>query len=161
MSTLKEEKQELKSIEEKLEAVLSYFKLLYIEYLTYNKSVSGFKLLYGDCLIEKVLDDDSKKLISLNSTNYMLTQDLQIFVNKIILQGNKINNAYGDLDWVSEIVSQIPADEKAIDTMARFLPYDLYAEVLKKHDRLPMPKERIMQKRLSEVCKIVKNEENS
>jgi hypothetical protein len=161
MSTKNEVKEQLKNDELKLDAILSYFKLLYIEYLTCNKSISGFKLLYGDCLLEKVFDDDQKRVISLNSTNYMLAQDLQIYVSKALENDKKICGMYGDLEWVNEIVSIIPADEKAIETIASFLPYELYAEVLKEHNRLPMPKERIMQKRISEVCKIIKTKENS
>ncbi len=157
----KQEQDELYLIMCKLEAILNYFKLIYIEELTYNRSISGFKMLYGDSLIEKVFDDDKNKLISLNSTNYMLVQDLQIYISKIIDGGRSINGYYGDLDWINEIVSKITADEKAIETIARFLPYDLYDKVLKKCDRLPMSKERILQKRINEINKIMKIEENS
>ena len=157
----KQEKDQLYLIENKLNAILDYFKLLYISDLTAGRSTSGFKLLYGDSLLKKVFDDEKKKYISLNATNYMLIQDLQIYTSKMLLGNRKVNNIFGDLEWVNEIIDLIKADEKALDTIANFIPLDIYNDALEYHYELPMPKERIMQKRLSEVCKIVKNEENS
>ena len=156
MSTNIEERKENK----KIDAIIDYFKLLYIEDISKDKSMSAFKMLNGDLLLEKVFEADSNRLISLDSTNYMLVQDLQLYVSKYILLEND-NSFYIDLDWISEIIGKIPADEKAIETIAKFLPYNIYEKVLEKHSKLPMPKERIMQKRINEISKIVKTEENN
>lgn len=152
---------ENENIEKKLNAILDYFKLLYVSYVTTDKSVSGFKLLYGDALLMKVFDDEKNKLISLSTTNYMLAQDLQIYTSKMLLANKKINNAYGDLDWAMEIINLIPADEQAKETISNFLPFDIYTEVLETHPELPMPKAKIMQKRISEINKMIKTEEKN
>ena len=91
----------------------------------------------------------------------MLAQDLQIYTSKMLLTNKKVNNAYGDLDWTMEIINLIPATEKAIETIANFLPFDIYTEALEAYQELPMPKEKIMQKRINEVNKIMKAKENN
>lgn len=157
----KQDQDEYILIEKKLNSILDYFKLLYISDITEGRSISGFKLLYGDLLLKKIFDDEKNKLISLNSTNYMLAQDLQIYTSKMLLTNKKVNNAYGDLDWTMEIINLIPANEKAIETIANFLPFDIYTEALEAYQELPMPKEKIMQKRINEVNKIMKAKENN
>lgn len=157
----KQDQDEYILIEKKLNSILDYFKLLYISDITEGRSISGFKLLYGDLLLKKIFDDEKNKLISLNSTNYMLAQDLQIYTSKMLLANKKVNNAFGDLDWTMEIINSISANEKAIETIANFLPFDIYTEALETYQELPMPKEKIMQKRINEVNKIMKAKENN
>ena len=152
--------------EKKLEAVVDYFKLLYIEDICNDKSLSTFKMLNGDKLLKKTMKNNEERLISLDATNYSLVQDLRIFFEKVYLNNTVSNSKYmdevcSDLEWLNEIVSKLDAEEKASDTIVRLLSYKIYDNMINENIKLSSSKEKIMQKRINEISNLTQKKENN
>lgn len=151
--------------EKKASIILDYFKLLYIEKLTYNEGIDSFKMLGGDTLFKRLLKAEEEKVISLDTNNYMMVQELKINIEKSLENTHSISEIYekefSDLEWLNNIVSELEPEDKANETIVNLSAYGTYNEIFADCNRIPTTKEKIMQKRINEINKLTQKRENN
>ena len=121
-----------RKVEREVVSILDYFKLIYLEKLTYGKNVDTFKLFEGDLLYKKVLNDEEEGLISLDSTNADLINDLSVKSDKITKLPHSLSTIhekqFNNLGWLQEIVECVDAEVSARDTIVGFSNFGTYNE---------------------------------
>lgn len=126
------ENENIKFIKE-LTAALAYYKLIYIEIITKDKSVDAFRMLGAESYFNKVIEEDKEENISLESTNlYMIKKFNELM--KIAKSGRVslstiVTKDLDNLEWLGEIIDNIDPNEKLKDTICNSCSYDVYDEV--------------------------------
>lgn len=126
--------------EKEANAILDYFKLLYIEKLTYNTSTDTFKMLDGDKLYKKILRYSEEDIINLEASNFILLNtlksDLRAIFSGVLSPSGMYEEKFTQLDWLPEIISVVEPDKTAKESIINFSSFCTYNDVLNKNDRL-------------------------
>ena len=161
MTTFEEDRME----EKKVESILDYFKLLYVEKLTYRCSTDTFKMLNGEYLFRKLLENDKEGIISLDKTNTELVEELKNGMESVLTDTISINGILkkelDQLRWLPEIISEVVPDDTARESIVNFSSFGTYNDVFSDIEILPSTKNKIMQKRAKEICILTQKKENN
>ena len=110
MDTL-EVKDEIR-IERKVEAVLLYFKLVYLRSLTADKTESSFIMLNGDKVEKRVNEDMENGLIPLDMQNVDLILELEKRYNELLESKSSVSKIYDrefeNVSWLVDLVKMTP-----------------------------------------------------
>ena len=131
MNTMDFETDRKKEI--RLDTVIDYFKLLYIEKLTHKENYSAFKMINGEKIFNKVLEANKEGYISLTDTNFQLLYSLNSLLETVSKQSHSLsyNEQFYELDWLKEIVSVIPEQDKACDTIIDMSSNEVFIKIIK------------------------------
>lgn len=115
-----------------LTKVLTYFKLIYIEKLTKDKSYDTFRMLGGDDLFETFIMKADPHTLS--STNIEMLDKLYSLINNAseVSLSHIVKVEIEHLDWLGEI--EIIPTELVTDTITRYASISVYENKIK--DRL-------------------------
>ena len=126
--------------EKEASAILDYFKLLYIEKLTYNTSTDTFKMLDGDKLYKNLLRYSEEDIIDLGASNFILLNtlksDLRAIFSGVLSPSEMYEEKFTQLDWLPEIISVVEPDTTAKESIINFSSFCTYNDVLNKNDKL-------------------------
>ena len=122
--------------EQRLDAVIDYFKLVYKTKLTKDLSYDTFAMLDGEELFNKVIEANNNGLISLSSTNFNLITDLYNNLGKVSSITASVSLGYkkqfSNLNWLTEVIEDLEPTEKAYDTLMNNASYDVNKNLYRK-----------------------------
>ena len=116
-----------------LTTALAYYKLIYVESLTKDKSLDSFILLGGEDYLDKVIREDSDN-ISLETTNLYMMKKFNRLIKTAttgrVSLSNIILKDINNLGWLDEIISEIDPSEKLRDTICGSCSYEVYDKII-------------------------------
>lgn len=149
-----------RELEKKTQAIIDYFKLVYIEKLTKDKNIDAFKMLDGENLLNKVIDNNENSLISLNHTNFNFITDLKSKLEEVnsIKISSSLAYSFSNLGWLEELITELKADETGYDTIFENAPTEVFDNIFSKDFTMNIKysKERIMINKVKELLKSTK-----
>ena len=161
MTTFEEDRME----EKKVESILDYFKLLYVEKLTYRCSTDTFKMLNGEYLFRKLLKNDKEGIISLDKTNTELVEELKNGMESVLTNTISINGILkkelDQLRWLPEIISEVVPDDTARESIVNFSSFGTYNDVINSKSNNFYVGEQTMYENIGEIQLLIKKRKNS
>ena len=161
MDTL-EVKDEIR-IERKVEAVLLYFKLVYLRSLTADKTESSFIMLNGDRVEKRVNEDITNGLIPLDMQNVDLIIELERRFNELLESKSSVSKIYDrefeNVSWLVDLCRVMNPDlhMTTVDKTLEALDEDR----VETHNEAPISSGYVMCKHIKQIEHLAQKRKNS
>ena len=115
-------------------AIINYYKLVYVEKLSYDKDIDTFIMLGGKSLVNRLKNDSDNRYIDLDKTNFgiisRLNNKTNQYVSRYISSTTNIKEELTHLGWLNEVIESIDEGEKLYDTIVNNANINVYGSII-------------------------------